>query len=912
MRRFRFLPSCCMMLVLLISGMLIQSLVSAEELRPSEEYRIPSLTLLTPEERRAVDKVFPSLESDLWATLKNGLTVIVRDIPGAPVVSTQVWIKTGSIYEGKDLSAGLTHYLEHIVSGGTTKKRTEKQNKELLRQLGGATNAYTSFDRTVYFIDTTPDKAKDALDLLLSYAMDCVLDPKEVEREKKVIEREILMNQNNPDKELWKLFAESAYLDHPVRYPIIGYLSRFRQVQRQDLETYYRDRYVPSNIIVAIAGGVRPQQALKHAISLTGHIPISIPKPVYVPEEPLQTGPRRAETYSPVARVARIEAGFPSVRLTHPDLYALDVLAMVMGDGRASRLHQALKEHDRLVLSVSSSSWTPSFERGIFSVSMALSPENVDAALACMWTEIGKIQEEGPLPEELERAKRKTQTHYVYAQQSPSGIGRELASSIYATGDAYFNRFYTDRIQQVTAEQVQAAAQRYLKSDRITVAVMRPETSAKTETVPTTNSTNAVSPVQMRTMENGLRVLIQTDKTLPMVAIRLYGDGGTGYDPPEKPGLGHFMANMLTRGAGDLTANDIDRRVEDMGAVLSSGSGRNTYFLRGDSLKSDFERLMELMATVLTEPAFPEEEITKLKQDTLLAIERMDENWAQEVDRLFRQNQFVKHHMKNDVLGDKTSVSAITQTELAQFHRSLIKPNHMVLAVFGDVTTGEVMSVVAKTLGKLGAGDLPPVEEYPDEFSIQKDNTVRKKNEKTASAILVAYQGIPLRDPRRPVMDVIDVLASGRRYPGGWLFDALRGGDRSLVYVVHGYPTYNHQGGFYRVIAQSAPGDSEEVKTVIRTQMARLAAGDFSEEEFKEAKDLCITAHKISLDTLSSRADSAALDELSGLGYQYSQNYPDLIRMVTREAVITLSKMLFGTALVVETEPGDQAGGSNY
>ena len=134
-----------------------------------------------------------------------------------------------------------------------------------------------------------------------------------------------------------------------------------------------------------------------------------------------------------------------------------------------------------------------------------------------------------------------------------------------------------------------------------------------------------------------------------MVAVRLYGDGGTRYDPHEKSGLCYFMAKMLTRGAGDLTANDIDRRVEDMGAVLSSGSGRNSYYLRGDSLKGDFERLMELVATVLTRPGFPEEEIAKLKQDTLSAIERQDENWAQEMDRLFRQNQFVKHHMKNDI-----------------------------------------------------------------------------------------------------------------------------------------------------------------------------------------------------------------------------------------------------------------------
>jgi len=905
MRRFPLLSIRCMLVVLLISGILFIGLSSGQEVRPSEEYRIPSLTLLTQEERNAVDRVIPSLERDVWVTLKNGLTVIIREVPGSPAVSNQVWIKTGSIFEGKDLSAGMTHYLEHIVSGGTTKKRSEEQNKELLRELGGATNAYTSYDRTVYFIDTTPDKVKGALDLLLSYATECVLDPNEVQREKKVIEREILMNQNNPGRELWKLFSESAYLENPVRYPIIGYLSRFLQVQRKDLEAYYKDRYVLSNMIVSVVGGVDPQQALKDVISLTKNTPISIPKPVYIPAEPPQTAPRRAETYSPIARVARIEAGFPTVRLTDPDLYALDVLAMVMGHGRTSRLYQALKERDQLVLSVSGSSWTPWFVHGIFSVSMELSPENVDAALDRMWSEIERIRKEGPLPEELERAKRKTQTQYVYSRQSPSGMARELASSIYAAGDAYFNRFYTDRIQQVTAEQVQDAARRYLRRDRITVAVMRPAIKAEIENKSGESSTRAVAPIQMHTLDNGLRVLIQNDETLPMVAIRLYGDGGTRHDPPEESGLCHFMAKMLTRGAGDLTANDIDRRVEDMGAELASGSGRNTYYLRGNSLKADFERLMELMTTVLTNPSFPEEEISKLKQDTLLAINRLDENWAQELDRIFRKSQFSKSRLKNDVLGDTKSVSVITRTELVRFHKNLIQPNHMVLAVFGDVKTEEVIPVIEKTLGKLEAGDLPSVEEYPQEFQIKQDKVIRKKNEKTASGIMVVYQGISLLDPRRPVMDVIDVLESGRRYPGGWLFDSLRGGDKSLVYVVSGFPAYHYPGGFYEVVAQSAPEDSEEVTETIRSQMMKLAVGDFSEEELEQAKDLCITAHKISLDTLSSRADSAALDELMGLGYNYFQEYPDLIRSVTREAVIHLSESLFGAAVVVETEPSE-------
>ncbi len=870
-------------------------------LGPEGAIRTPVLDL-TPQETAAIEMVHPTLASDLWVTLKNGMEVLLRSMPDAPLVSSQIFIKTGSIYEGRNVGAGLTHFLEHVVSGGTTTQRSEKENNKILEELGGNTNAYTSYDRTVYYIDTTPDKFGTALDLLLSYALECTLDPAEVAREHKVIEREILMNQNNPDRELWQLFSETAYREHPIRHPIIGYLDQFRRVTREELQAYYQARYVPSNMILAVAGKLDLEAALKQVLAAAGDYPRTTAAPVYIPEEPAQVGPRRVEATSKLTQVTRLELGFPSISLTNPDLYALDVLSMILGSGRTSRLYQALKERESVVLSVSSSSWTPHFAPGIFAVSMTLAPDQVDRALDITWNEIDRIRKEGPTSEELERAKTKVETQYVYGLQAASAAAGDLAYSLYGTGDIYFNRSYTDRIQAVTAEQVKQAAQTYLDRHRFTLAVLNPESREKLEALKT-SEVGASAPIRTFTLENGLKVLVQRDTSLPMAAVSLYGNGGTPYDPEGKAGLCSFMTDMLTRGAGGMDASEIARTVEDLGANLSTGSGRNTYYLRGQVLSRDLDSFLSLAAAVLLRPDFPQDEMEKLRRDTLLNMRRKNEYWIEEVDRIFRETQFKKNDSAQDVFGNEESVKSFTREDLVRFHDELVKPDHMVVAVFGDVDPEQVSLLIRKYFGGLHAGNLPAVAEHPEEFKIPDDRTVVKRNEKTAAGLLVAYPGLPLSDPRKPVLDVIDAMTSGMHYPGGWLQQALRGGDRSLVYVVHAFPSYYPDGGLFRVVAQCEPKDADRVRDIILRQMERTAAGEFTDKELNTAKDLAATTYRISLDTLTSRADTAALNEITGLGADYSEKYPDLLREVGRDAVKSLAKELFSTHFVVETLP---------
>ena len=166
---------------------------------------------LPPAAKELVQRTLSSKPGDLFVVLKNGLTVLIRSQTESDVVSAQVFVRAGSIYEGKYLTAGISHYLEHVLSGGSTRSFTETEAKERLERFGGATNASTSFDRTVYYINTSTEHWKEALDLLLSYVSESTLDPQQVLREKAVIQQEIKMGENNPGSELWKLFMKTAY-----------------------------------------------------------------------------------------------------------------------------------------------------------------------------------------------------------------------------------------------------------------------------------------------------------------------------------------------------------------------------------------------------------------------------------------------------------------------------------------------------------------------------------------------------------------------------------------------------------------------------------------------------------------------------------------------------------------------------
>ncbi len=853
-----------------------------------------------------IERVLPSKETDLCVALKNGLTVLIRENRSSDVVACQVLVRTGSIYEGERMGGGLSHYLEHVVSGGTTSRHTEDEIKQKIQAMGGATNAYTSYDQTGYYINTTKDHYKDALSLLLETVTDCQFNETEYLREKPVILQEFQLGENDPGRTLWYLFMKTAYRKHPVRIPVIGEKDIFLTMGKEDLIAHYRRWYSPANLVVTVVGNVDREEILSEVLSLAGSLKAGPQPPYFIPDEPGQLSGRNVEKSSSIAKLARVMVGFRTIPLTDPDLYPLDVLAVILGDGRTSELYRVVKDEKQLALSISASSWTPSYVAGQFFISMDLDYKNLDRAMEANWRVLKEIQKKGVDAGALNRAKKKVAAGHIFGNQSAARQGRRLASDWTATGDPYFSDRYVERIQSVTAEDCRRAAKKYFKKQNMTMAVLKPASTApQAKTEVSSHNEEGIKVIRSK-LSNGMTLLLKRNPSVPIVTLQFFAKGGLRFEPADAPGVSRFMASLLTKGTRTRTKREIAKSFEDVGGSISSGSGSNTVFVNASVLKEDFDRGLEVLADVAVHPSFPEDEIEKQRKDTLLAIKRIDESWVVEIQRLFRKQYYVKHPYRNDTLGTIDSIQDLSREKIREFYRSIVMPNNAVFAVYGDIDPAEVTAKVKDAFhGFLQGEAIEPIIE-PETENITEDTTFTKTNQKTSAAIFVGYNGMTLYDEDRPVADVIDAIISGIGYPSGWLHDALRGGKQSLVYYIHAYPSYGIEAGYFGSMAQTTLSNYDTVLAAIKEKFELIQKERVDEEALERARSMCITMHRMSLETNGAQAHSAAVNELLGLGYEYDRRYPDMIRSVTADDVRRVAKRLFRHSLTVTTKPEKQ------
>jgi zinc protease len=855
--------------------------------------------------RESVQRTLSSKPGDCFVVLKNGLTVLIRSHTESEVVSSQVFVRAGSIYEGKYMTAGISHYLEHVVSGGSTRSFTETEARERLERIGGATNASTSFERTVYYINTTTEHWQEALDLLLSYVSESTLDPQQVLREKAVIQQELKMGENDPGNQLWKLFMKTAYRISPARVPVIGYEEVFVNLDRGALEDYYHQRYQPENMLVVVAGKVSPAEVIEFVSRKTKDFNRRAEAPLVLPDEPEQVSQRWEEKELPLARLTQAIIGFPSVSLYSKDLYALDVLAILLGDGETSRLSYRLKDKESKVLNVSASNWTPSFVQGQFMISVTLDPRNWPTILGPIEEELSRLKKDLVTPEELDKARKLVLAQHIFGKESVSALAASLASSYFETGDPYFDEAYVEGIRKVSREDIREVARRYLQMNRSNVAVIKPEASKDAEPRAETsqNGIAAIPAVDIQDLKNGLKVFVKNDGSLPLVTIQLYGLGGLLLEDQKKPGLSAFTASLLTAGTKSRSKRQIAQAIEGIGGAIESKSDSNTYHISIKVLKEDLGPALDILADIVQNAQFPQDEIEKRRQETLLAIKKLDESWQNGVMRLFKQNYFQRSSYRNERLGTPESVQSFSRDDVLAFYRRMVNPHHSVLAVYGDLGDKKSLATLRK---KLDAWNAPPVTfaDQPDEtHPLKADRTVEKKNDQTSCGLFIGTDGMSINDPRRPVLDVLDAVLSGTGYPGGRLFEALRGGKEDLVYVVGAFPFYGKRAGFFGVITQTTMNNLDKVQEIVLANIKRLFEETVPAQELQNAKDMMRTMHQLGLETLDAQARSAVINEVLGLGWDYDRRYVGLIETVTAEAIQNLARELFSNTLIARTLP---------
>lgn len=840
---------------------------------------------LTPSRTRshsAAALEFPENTARSW-TLKNGLTVIVQEDHSAPVASVQAWVETGSIHEGRHLGAGLSHILEHMLFKGN-ETRSTKGFAQAIQDAGGYINAYTSFDRTVYWIDIPSKGVPVALEHLADAVQHSALPLEEYVKEQEVIRREFAMGEDDPDRVASQNLFAAAYREHPYRIPVIGHFDVFNGLTRDDVMAYYQARYVPNNMFFVVAGDVTAEDV---RAALERHFEKGLRRAlpaVFIPAEPPQLG-RRESHVEFVTELTRLHLAWHIPELTHPDVPALDLLAIVLGTGRSSRLYKLLREELALVHSIESWCYA-SLYPGLFGVEAILDPEKRERVQDEVLREIAALAAGGASADELEKARKVALNHQLHQLTTMRGKASDLGANWRLTRNLNFSRDYLDALQRVTLDDLRRVAAAWFTDANLTITSLNPRGSvAKQKRAPLIPKAGEIQKFEL---SNGLRLVVREDARLPLVSIATAFKAGLLAETPAVNGITRLLAKTLLKGTATRTAEQIADEIEAVGGSITSDAGNNSLSLAVRVMQPDLQLGVRVLADVLRNAALPEKAIAREKETQLAAIKADEEEVTSVARRLLRAQLMAGHPYALRTLGEPDSVARLTRDHLLAFRDRHLVGKNGVIAVFGNVDAAEVKALVERELGALLPGE-PALAAPPQPAPLAQPREAEEIMDKAQAILMVGYHGVDLFSPDRAAMELIDEACSDL---GSRFFIRIRE-ELGLAYFVG----TSHAAGLARGPFVFYLGTDPQKLTAVRAEfldeIRNLATHGLTAEELARAREKLLGQQDIRNQSNDAFAFAAALDELYGLGFAHYRELRRQVEAVTLDDVRRVARKHF-------------------
>ncbi len=815
-------------------------------------------------------------------TLPNGLTLIVEEDASAPVASIQAWVQTGSIHEGRFLGGGISHLLEHMLFKGT-ERRGASEFAQAVQDQGGYINAYTSFDRTVFWIDTPARGVNVAIELLADAIQHSTLPADELVKEQEVIRREFAMGFDDPDRMAGHTLFATAYAAHPYRHPIIGHLDVFNQLTRDDLAAYYRDRYAPSNVFFVVVGDVK---AVEIEAQLAAHFtaPRRALRDVFIPAEPAQQGRREAHREFPT-ELTRLHLAWHVPDFTHADVPALDVAAVALGGGRSSRLYQRLREERGIVHSIDAWCWTAA-QTGLFGIDAVLEPAHrteVERECAAL---LGEVRTHGVSDAELEKARNASLSQALGQLTTMRGKANDHGSNWLLTRNLRFSHDYLDALQRVTAADVRRVIDRHCRDANQTITSLNPEGSlAKTTRVEVAGSKGAI---QRLDLPNGLRLLVREDARVPLVAMTATFKAGLLAETPETNGITRLLAKTLLKGTPTRTAEQLADELERAGGSIGADGGNNSIGVTLRVMQPDLARGLNILADVLRHATLPEKAIAREKEAQLAAIKADEEEMTSVARNLLRAQLFPGHPFGLRTLGTPDTVAKLTRDELLAFRDRHLCARNGVIAVFGAVKADEVRALVEREFEAFRSGEpevVAPRQPAPIAAAAEVTQTMPKQQ----AVLMTGFLGTDLASPDRAALELIDEACSDL---GSRLFLRIRE-QMGLAYFVGTGQLVGLVRGAFTFYVGTDPAKLSEVKAALHEEITKLAADGLTAEELARAKAKLIGQMDIRNQSNDALAYSCALDELYGLGFDHHARWRTEIEAVTLDEIRSAARRYF-------------------
>ena len=793
--------------------------------------------------------------------LPNGLTVLVRRDASAPVVAIVTYVHAGYFDETDDV-VGIAHVLEHMFFKGTPDRGVGEIARET-KSAGGYLNAATIYDHTVYYTVLPSSGFIAGLDVQFDAYANSLIDTEELARELEVIIQEAKRKSDNPGAVATETLFELLHDRHRIRRWRIGREPGLRALTRDAMMRFYRNFYRPASTVLTIVGDVDPDEALNEVTKRYGRLDGGRPVLSPGPTEEGVAGFRYREWSGDVGQT-QIVMGWRTPGTLHEATPALDMLAMVLGGGRASRLYRAVRER-KLATSVSAYDYTPT-TLGVFVVQAEAPPERAAEAARAMWAQLRAVREHGVADAELVRAKRLYESSWVRRLEDMEGQANYLAEWE-ALGDWRRGEAYLQRALSVTPEEVTALALQYLDPDQAGLVLYRPngtpEIAANADAMraflddgpvaeklppalPSAPAPAVHTRLRVEREEAGVHVyrtaagtpLLVRRKTGALVHAGVFAIGGARDEPANEAGLTSMLVRTALKGTARRSAAQIAEEGELLGGSVGAGAASESF---GWSISVPARYAAEavaLLADVAQHLTVPDDALETERAIALSDLSALRDDMYRYPMRLATMAAYAGHPYGVPVSGDETTLPRITPERVREWHSARFLNGPSVIAVVGDADHDELAAMVAAQFGELRGGEPVPLErpEWPCAV-VQRI----EKRDKAQTALALLFPGPSRTDDARFAAEMIAGVASGL---GGRFFDELRD-KQSLGYTVQAFASERMLAGAFVSYIATSPEKEEVARRGLLAEFAKLREAPVTAKELEQAQTYAIGTHAI-------------------------------------------------------------------
>jgi zinc protease len=770
-----------------------------------------------------------------------------------------------------------------LFKGTTTRSGVELDH--LIQDAGGYFNAYTSFDRTVYHVTTPSSGTKIALDVLSDIALNATLPEDELTTELDVIRREMEMGNDDPSRKSSRRLFETAYTRSPYRHTVIGYRDIFDELDREAIKSYYHTRYAPNNCFFVVVGDVNADEVLSVLNEKYASHPMLPLPPVLIPPEPRQLASRVRFEGGPFQQ-AHFHYAWHVPDIRHEDIPALDVLSVILGGGKSSRLYREVRDQQALVHGIDA--WTfASAHSGLFGMSARADYEQLGQAREAMLSQVDLCRECLAKPDELTKAIKQFTAGNLATLRTMQGLAGDLGSNWLYTNDLYFSWKHLEALQNTTPDQLQEVACRYFTEANRSLYALAPEGSLKKR--PLSTNTKTVDETKKTILPNGLCLLFRRDASLPFVHFRAGIKSGLLVETKKNNGTTRLMSKSMLKGTQRSSSEEIANAIESAGGHVDTFSGNNSHGVSLDIMSEDYALGQETLLDLLLSPAFEKREVDRERKSQLAAIATQRDHLLYHTLKQGRAQLYGESGYGLDPLGSKNLVEAFSPAQLTAHHQLLTAPGNTVIAIHGDIDPDEVEENLLHATSDWEAP--PPEISLPDFMRLDEPSRKVTKTKKEQSVVTLSYLGATLGQADQTVLDVISEALNDM---GARLFLRIRE-ELGLAYYVG---TQNFSGlipGCFSFYAGTSPDSAVQVEAELIEQAKRLARDGLTAEELNRAKAKLFGHKKIARQELGQVAFSACMDELLGLGFNHSIEEEARVERVTLDDVKEVANRYFAT-----------------